>query len=127
MTKRKRRSRPQSAAFRRAEPAVPESRAAEAVTVAWMLTTLATLGAEAIAFIGWAVLALVPGGDRAPTQLLALPPLMLFTASVMGIFCLVLVGVVHRTRSVPPPTAVTMGSVAISLLPLLVAIAFILR
>ena len=127
MTKRKRRSRPQPAAIRRVTPAVPESRAAEAATVAWMLTTLATLGAETIAFIGWAVLAFAPGGDRAPTQLLAMPPLMLFTASVTGIFCLLLAAVVHRTRAVPPPTAVTMASVAICVLPLLVAVAFVLR
>ena len=127
MTKRKSRPRPKPAAGRRVEPAAPESRAAEATTVAWMLTTLATLGAETIALIGWAVLAFVPGGDRAPPQLLALPPLMLLTASMTGMFGLLLAGVVHRIRAVPPPKAITVASVAISVLPVLVAIAFVLR
>ena len=91
-----------------------------------MLTTLATLGAETVAFIGWAVFAFVAGADQAPPQLRAMPPLMLFIASVTGILCLVLAGVVHRTRTVPPPTAVTQTSVAISVLPVVVAIVFVL-
>ena len=111
--KRKRRRKPS-----RSESAV-EDRRGEVVTVAWMLTMVATLGAE---LVGAGLRVLVGLMDNPPPTWLALPGLMLFTATVTGLICLALTPLVYRFRRVPPPTAVTALAVTVSVLPLAIGV-----
>lgn len=103
--------------------AVEDSRA-EVVTVAWMLATLATLGAEVVGGVIRFVLSRL---ETAPASLLAFPNLMLFTAAVTGVVCLSLTPIVYRLRRVPPPTAVTVLSITVALLPLAIGVVQSLR
>ena len=105
-------------------PATVENGRAEFVTVAWMLATMTTLGAEVIGGLLRVVLSVV---ETAPTSLIAFPNLMLFTAAVTGIVCLSLTPIVYRFRRVPPPTAVTVLAVTVSMIPLLIGVVQSLR
>lgn len=94
-----------------------ENRAAVAVTVMWMLTTIATLMAQLV----WAgSFTLVNLLDKAG-NLAVLPGLMLFTGVVSGIVCLILAPVAWRIREVPPPRSVTLVAIIIGTLPLITA------
>jgi hypothetical protein len=101
-----------------AKPTGPqENRAAEAVTVAWMLTTMATLAAEVLALILWAVVWIYNRG-HIPDGALALPALMLFIAAVTGTLCLLMAPLTYRVRAVPPPSGVTIMAVTVGAVPL---------
>ncbi len=94
-----------------------ESRAAEAVTVAWMLTTLATLVAEVGGVIGWLLLVSAADPQKLARSVAVLPGLILYIGLITGIIGLVLAPVAHRIRRVPPPTSVTVVAVVIALSP----------
>lgn len=94
-----------------------ESRAADAVTVAWMLTMLATFVADVLALILWAVVWLSNRG-HVPVEARALPALMLFIAAVTGTLCLLLAPLIYKVRIVPPPRGVTMIAVTVGAAPL---------
>ncbi len=89
-----------------------------------MLATITTLGAEVVGGVLRVVLSLV---ETAPTTLDAFPNLMLFTAAVTGMICLALTPLVYRFRHTPPPTAVTVLAVTVSVLPLAIGILLSLR
>jgi hypothetical protein len=89
-----------------------------------MLATLATLGAEVVGGVIRFVLSRL---ETAPASLLAFPNLMLFTAAVTGVVCLSLTPIVYRLRRVPPPTAVTVLSITVALLPLAIGVVQSLR
>lgn len=100
-------------------PARVEDNRAEVITVAWMLTMMTTLGAE----LAGGLLRLASSlFEFARTSPVALPNLMLFTAGVTGLICLSLTPLVYRFRRVPPPTAVTLLAVTVSVLPLAIGI-----
>lgn len=86
--------------------------------MAWMLTLVATLAAEALgaiaAFFVWRIEAVGPWD--------ALPGLMWFIALVTGVACLLLMPLVYRFRREPPPTPVAALSLAAGLIPLLIGI-----
>ncbi|MEX0819737.1 MAG: hypothetical protein WD070_09080 [Pirellulaceae bacterium] len=96
-----------------------EDRRAEIVTVAWMLAMMTTLGAEVV---GGLLRVLVSVLAPAPPTLVVFPNVMLFTAAVTGLICLALTPIVYRSRRVPPPTAVTVLAVTVSVLPLAIGI-----
>src|SRR5262245_40284160 len=95
-----------------------ENRGAEALTVAWMLTTVATLLAEITAYVGWAIFAVSENARDWPPQFRALPGLLHFSAIVTGCLGLVLAFVVHRSRAVAIPEVVTPVAVLIGVVPM---------
>ena len=99
--------------------ALVEDRRAEAVTVAWMLTMVATLGAQVV---GAGVLVLLRFMADPPQSLQAFPGLMLFTAAITGLICILLTPLVYRFRRVPPPPGITTLAVTVSLLPLVIGV-----
>jgi hypothetical protein len=101
-----------------------EDRRSEAVTVAWMLAIIATLGAEIVG--GVSLLVTSDWNASAETRSL-LPGLMLFIAVVTGVICLLLTPLVHRFRRDPPPAPIQYVAVTASVLPILVAIMMLLR
>ncbi|MCA9120777.1 MAG: hypothetical protein H6822_32445 [Planctomycetaceae bacterium] len=104
--------------------AIAEDTRAEILTVAWMLSAMATLGAEVVGGILRIVLIAV---ETAPSSLLAFPRFLLFTATITGIVCLCLTPLVYRYRHAPPPTAVAVLAVTVSVLPLTIGIVLSLR
>jgi hypothetical protein len=98
---------------RRAE----ESRGAEALTVLWMLATVATLAAEFVAGAGLLFFPANSSADEAPSPLSALPGVMLFTALTTGTLCLVLTPLVRRLRRTPPPPAVVWMAAVVGVSP----------
>jgi len=112
---------------RQAMPLPAEDRRAEAVTVAWMLATIATFGAELMGVVVFLFVRFSNSPTESPAPLRNLPPLMLFTALIVGLISLVMVPVVYRFRRVPPPRSATIISVLIALLPIiLLAVSFFL-
>lgn len=105
-------------------PKSDESRAAEAITVAWMLALIATLAAEVVAFVGWALVALANHGADVPAQVRMVLGLLLATSALTGIVCLALIPAVYRLRRAAPPRAVTIAAVAISSVPILTVVWF---
>lgn len=94
-----------------------ETRAAEFVTVAWMLSTLVTLAAECLAGVGF--LLLDPPADPDDVRLATLlPALLLYISIITGIVCLLLSPITHRVRKVPPPRSVTVVAAIIGSAPL---------
>ena len=118
MAKRRKPKRKRRSPRTRAESA-GEDRRGDVVTVAWMLTMVATLGAE---LVGAALRVLVGLMHSPPPTWQALPGLMLFTAAVTGLICLSLTPAVYRFRRVPPPTAITALAVSVSVLPLAIGV-----
>jgi len=106
---------------RRSEPEPPaESRAADAVTVAWMLTLTATLLAELVAAAGWMFLRIVGWEPEKAGPIAALPELLLVIAALTGAVCVLLVPVTYKVRQQPPPLPISVAAVVIGLAPWLV-------
>jgi len=96
-----------------------ESRAAEAVTVFWMLTMMATLGAELVSLVSYALIAQLDDPATLPPALRMLPGVLQMTALVTGVLCLLLTPVAYKLRRVPPPGGVLVIAVAIGAFPLI--------
>jgi len=94
-----------------------EDRRAEALTVAWMLSTMVTLGALVFSGIGMLVVPLLADQAGEAGALGVIPPLLLFVATVTGIVSLILMACAIRFRRSPPPRPVIIVSTAICLLP----------
>ena len=107
---RRRRHRKQSAANTGAE-----SRASEAVTVGWMLTSWATLLAV---FVWLALRTLAPQEGR----LAIVGDLLLFAGSVTGLLALLLLPVVYRVRRDRPPRSIVAAATGIGVAPLLIQV-----
>lgn len=100
------------------DPALVESQAAEAATVAWMLSVLATLLALlAAGLANWLLQSFGDGGD--PGKLLPLlPGILFFTSLVTGMIDLLLLPAIYLVRRIPPPPTITLAAVMIGLAPL---------
>jgi len=96
-----------------------ESRGAEAFTVFWMLTMMATLGAEVSSLITWGLLTAAGNSDETPAALRMLPGWLLAVALITGVLCLLLTPLAYRLRRAPPPTGVTLIAAAVGASPLL--------
>ena len=97
----------------------PETKAADAVTVAWMLAVTCALMCEVTTSALRAYLVFAP--DRPKIAMLA--ELLLFAALVSGIVSLLIVPVVLKVRRVVPPRPVTIVSLVVGVAPLVVYIA----
>lgn len=109
-----------------ARPAPPpretgEDRRADAVTVIWMLTAVATLAAVAVAGIA-RLFVLAQGAAGLAPLARVLPGWFLFCGTVTGLLCLALTPVVYAVRKTKPPRSVTIVAVVIGILPLLVLV-----
>jgi hypothetical protein len=119
---RKRRAHPRQE-FSRAKPAGDaESPAAQAITVFWMTSLLATVLAELCGLAARMVVLLVD----APPSITLLSNLLLLVAALAGLVCLALTPAVLRWRRVPPPVAITRFAIGASLLPLAAVAAILL-
>jgi hypothetical protein len=99
-----------------------ESRAAVALTVAWMLTCMSTaMGMFVVLALRLLMIAFpVPAGGIHPLARIA--GVLLFVALATGFACLLLTPLVHRVRSAAPPRAITVGAVLIGLAPVVLLI-----
>ncbi len=104
------------------QPDANESRPAVAVTVAWMLSCMATAaGMLTVLALRLLMLAfpVAPGGDH---PLGRISGVLLFVALITGVVCLVFTPLVYRVRKSPPPPPITVGAVLISLAPIVLLI-----
>jgi hypothetical protein len=99
-----------------------EERSSVAVTVAWMLATLACLMSETVWLIG-AVWIRMSEGDPSRHPLVIIPDMMRLIAVCTGILALILLPVVLRVRQAPPPRAITGFSIVVAALPLVAVLA----
>jgi len=91
-----------------------ETKAAEAMTVGWTVCLTAVLLCDLVAIIVHLVIPLFFAGIRWQV----FENLMLFSGSLIGLFCLILVPVVYRVRQVPPPIGIVMFAIFISTAPI---------
>ena len=103
-----------------------ESRAAEAVTVAWMLSVLATAAADVGALLLWLLGRFWPVPAGREQAWIFLPLLLAFMAAITGLVCLLLIPVVYRVRRDPPPLAITIFAAVASAIPWGVIVALVL-
>lgn len=95
-----------------------ESSAAEALTVAWMLSVMTTLACEVGAvLLHWYF---SRTEEVKSTAAEALTTLLQFAALIIGLVALVLVPIVYRLRREPPPMPVTAFAVIVGAAPLAV-------
>jgi hypothetical protein len=104
-----------------------ESRAAVALTVAWMLTLLSTAAALVVAGAAWGLMLAFPppAGQGHPLGLF--PGTLTFVAAATGALCLILTFVATRVRKSPAPLAITIAAVLIGAAPWITIVALALR
>ncbi len=89
-----------------------ETRSVEAVTVMWMMSVVTTVVCG-----GMATLVLLAAGDRAGAENPRLfGRLLHFSAFIAAVVSLVLLGVVLKVRSEPPPPAISWFAAVVALL-----------
>lgn len=97
-----------------AEPA--ETKAADFMTVGWMVAVMTTLACELSSVAApW-----FDRFDREASWIGMLSSLLLFVALVTGTVGLILAAIVWKARRVPPPLGVTVFALAVSLGPWLI-------
>lgn len=94
-----------------------ESRAAEAVTVAWMMSVMMTLFCGGAAALLWLA---VQNAESHPNAVL-FGRLLHFSAIVTALTSLALACVALKMRRVPPPKSVTIMAMIVATLPILAA------
>ena len=108
------------------KPAAPlpidadESRAAVALTVAWMLTLLSTAAALVVAIAAWVLMLAFPAAAGQVHPLGSLPGTLTFVAAATGVLCLILTVAANRARKSPAPRAITIAAALIGTAPLVV-------
>jgi hypothetical protein len=104
-----------------------ESRAAVALTVAWMLTFLSTAAAMVVAVAAWGLMIAFPppAGQGHPLGLF--PGTLTFVAAATGTLCLILTFFATRVRKSPAPRAITIAAVLIGASPWIIIAALALR
>lgn len=93
------------------------SRAVEAMTVAWMLSFMASILGEVGTLISTVLLMAVGRGKDTPGLLAMVPGVLWFVSIVTGTCCLVLTFVVYRLRAAPPPASLIRAAVIVGALP----------
>ena len=105
----------------RPRPVVPrESPGAETLTVAWMVTMMATLLGQ-VAALGIRLYVRLWGAslnEKVLANVNMMAWLMLFVAAVTGLLSLILAPLAYRSRQVPPPWTVTLFAVVIAVIPI---------
>jgi hypothetical protein len=104
------------------DPVTGEDRRAEATTVAWMLTMLATTAADALALAAWLIFPLLfdMTEEDAHMAVLVFPRLLLLIAALTGAACVALTPMVYRFRRVAPPPAITVFGLVASIAPVVI-------
>jgi hypothetical protein len=97
-----------------------ESRAAVALTVAWMLTLLSTTAALAVALLARAVVLIFPVAEGQGHPLGLMPGTLTFVAAATGILCLILTVAANRARKTRAPQAITIAAALIGTAPLVI-------
>jgi len=97
-----------------------EDRRTEAITVAWMLSTMVTLGALGLSGLVWLTIPLLADRPEGIGTIGVIPRLLLFVATVTGTVSIILMSCAIRFRRVPPPRAIIIASAAICLGPFVV-------
>lgn len=95
-----------------------ETKAAEVMTVGWTVCLTGVLLCDLVAVMVHLVVPLFSDGIH--WQMLE--SLMLFSGSLIGLFCLILIPVVYRVRRVPPPIGIVMFAILISIAPIVASI-----
>lgn len=116
MTKRKLKKKPRSVA-----PA--ESKASDAITVAWMLCVVTGL----ICDVGAIIVRWTLSGYSDNVNLQVLFALLAFSALVAGTLSLCLLPVVLKTRRVPPPPGIVVFAIVVGVMPLLTLVTGLAR
>jgi hypothetical protein len=98
----------------------PEGRASESLTVMWMMSVVTTLVCGVVA--GLVRLAVYARGGNEYAIVFA--RLLHFSAFVTAVVSLILLAVVLKVRSDPPPAAVTGFSLAVAILAILTALLY---
>ncbi|MBN02242.1 MAG: hypothetical protein CMJ77_24325 [Planctomycetaceae bacterium] len=96
------------------QPAIEESRTAEAATVAWMLSLLSTVAAEC----GGILVRLLIMANDASERLQVLSTTLLLVAFIAGGITVILTPVVSRLRRVAPPKAIVIVAYTMGVVPL---------
>ena len=107
-----------------------ESRMAEAITVCWMMSTMAGLAAQLVAIVtkGWMIATNVSPPERgAVPGIYRWLMVMLFVATIAGLVNLTCIPAVYRLRNQPPPMAITFVACLIGLAPLVIVLMLWLR
>ena len=91
-----------------------ETKAAEVMTVGWTVCLTGVLLCDLVAVMVHLVVPLFSAGIHWQV----LENLMLFSGSLIGLLCLILVPVVYRVRRVPPPIGIVMFAIFISIAPI---------
>jgi hypothetical protein len=104
------------------QPDANESRAAVALTVAWMLSCMSTaLGMLTVLALRLLMLAFpVAAGGKHP--LAQVSGVLLFVALITGVACVAFTPLVYRVRKTPPPSPITVGAVLIGAAPIILLI-----
>ena len=96
------------------QPAIEESRTAEAATVAWMLSLMSTVAAEC----GGILVRLLIMANDASERLQVLSTTLLLVAFIAGGITVILTPVVSRLRRVAPPKAIVIVAYTMGVVPL---------
>ena len=102
-------------AKQRLTPRPEETRAADAITVFWMVCLLATLAAE----IAYAVMFFVNRSETESATIAALSNAMFLVALLCGIATLIATPVTWNVRNVAPPKKIVAFAVCVASLPIL--------
>ena len=95
----------------------PETLAAEAVTVGWVLSAMTTLLCELGALAGWLYAADAPG-----SKIAVLTALLCFASLVFGAIGLAMLPIVLKLRKSRPPRVVTLAVILIHAAPLIAGV-----
>lgn len=98
-------------------PTAGENRASVAVTVAWMLSLLVSIAADAIAVPATIIAKANPQPIEKGLSTAHVADLFLFVALVTSLVTAGLVPVVYRVRPVPPPQAIVIAALVAAAVP----------
>lgn len=103
-----------------------ESRAAVALTVAWMLTCLSTAAGVLVVLALELLMLTFPAAGGALHPLARMAGVFLFVALATGVLCLVFTPLAIKVRKIRPPRAVVFGALLIGLSPIVLLVLFAL-
>jgi hypothetical protein len=95
-----------------------ETRASEAITIAWMLTAISTLGCVLASWIAAGVGMMQESGE----ELAEVADFLLLAATIVGVLSLLLAVVTQQVRRVKPPQTVTVVATLIGAVPLVIVL-----
>lgn len=93
-----------------------ETRAAEAITIAWTVTITTLIFCHLITLAAHGYVVLSPAAKK----MLLLREMILFAAAIVGVLSMLLLPLVFRHRQVPPPRGVVVFGLCLSIAPILV-------